>query len=329
MLQTMPAFDSLCPVSAASSAHLSNGRGAHEIGTSSSAPAASFNGVQFHTGRISRRLTATWRGLGGEIIRFAGQEHFESEYCGPFHLLIAYDGVMRLRGESVLDGAQPSALRNLNQRMTFVPAGFRFREWLDPRATGRAIYLYIAASGLLNAQELGRGPIAFAPRLFIENPALWQTVLKLSSLIEDGPSACARYADALGAVLAHELLRLNGGLEPNGPPVRGGLAGWQRRAVGEYLEKHLAEHIPLSKLAELAQLSRYHFCRAFKHSFGMPPHRFQLSRRIDQAKVLLSEANTSVTDIALEVGFSDTSAFTAAFRKLAGRTPTEYRRSLV
>jgi AraC family transcriptional regulator len=60
----------------------------------------------------------------------------------------------------------------------------------------------------------------------------------------------------------------------------------------------------------------------------VPPHRYLTSRRIERAKVLLAGRKLSVTEIGMSVGFSETSSFTAAFRKLTGETPTEYRRSL-
>jgi AraC family transcriptional regulator len=60
----------------------------------------------------------------------------------------------------------------------------------------------------------------------------------------------------------------------------------------------------------------------------MPPHRYHTSRRIERAKILLAKLSQSVTEIALDIGFSDTSSFTAAFRKWTGRTPTEFRRSV-
>jgi AraC family transcriptional regulator len=94
------------------------------------------------------------------------------------------------------------------------------------------------------------------------------------------------------------------------------------------LEEHLAEQIPVARLAELVRLSRYHFCRAFRQSFGISPHRYHANRRLERSKALLADPALSVTEIALDVGFRETSSFTTAFRKLFGRTPTEYRRSL-
>jgi AraC family transcriptional regulator len=95
-----------------------------------------------------------------------------------------------------------------------------------------------------------------------------------------------------------------------------------------YIEEHLAEHIPLAAIAQLVRLSPYYFCRAFKQSFGLPPHRYHNRRRIELAKALLAKPASTVTDVGLAVGFSETSSFTAAFRKATGLTPTAYRRSL-
>ena len=101
-----------------------------------------------------------------------------------------------------------------------------------------------------------------------------------------------------------------------------------QRIATAYIEEHLSESVPLAQLAGLASLSSYHFCRAFKQSFGLPPHRYHTSRRIERAKALLSKPVFSVTDIGLTLGFSETSSFTAAFRKATGLTPTAYHRSL-
>ena len=69
------------------------------------------------------------------------------------------------------------------------------------------------------------------------------------------------------------------------------------------------------------------FARAFKASFGVPPHRYHLERRILRAKELLIAPDGSVTAVALAVGFAETSSFSAAFRRLTGTTPSRYRRT--
>jgi AraC family transcriptional regulator len=123
-------------------------------------------------------------------------------------------------------------------------------------------------------------------------------------------------------------MRVNQGSTQGKQAVRGGLAAWQQRIVTAYIEEHLSESVRLAQLAGLVSLSSYHFCRAFRQSFGLPPHRYHTSRRIERAKALLSKPVFSVTDIGLTLGFSETSSFTAAFRKATGLTPTAYHRSL-
>jgi AraC family transcriptional regulator len=59
----------------------------------------------------------------------------------------------------------------------------------------------------------------------------------------------------------------------------------------------------------------------------MPPHRYQTDRRMEHAKLLLAKP-ASITDIGLTMGFSETSSFSAAFRKATGFTPTGYQRNL-
>ena len=67
---------------------------------------------------------------------------------------------------------------------------------------------------------------------------------------------------------------------------------------------------------------------AFKRSVGLPPHQYQLLRRIERAKTLLADPDRSVTVIALECGFSLPGSFATAFRKTTGITPSAFRRAL-
>ena len=216
-------------------------------------------------------------------------------------------------------------LRDVTRKLAFVPAGHEYRETQEPRTRSRVLYIYFDPAKMRRTPVRTETPLA--PRLFFEDKALWETAVKLGRLIESG-SEDRHYCEALGVVLAHELLHRNDGAQRIEPPARGGIAGWQKRIVTAYIEEHLAEHISLATLARSVRLSTYHFCRAFKRSFDVPPHRYHNARRIARAKMLLAEPTCSVTGIALKIGFSETSSFTAAFRKATGTTPTAYRRSL-
>jgi len=285
-------------------------------------PEPAFDGPSLRPADIARRQSMAWPSLCAVNVQVTRHEPFEYEFRAPFHVLIAYEHASRVAGETFLEGLPRSSLRDFSRKLTFVPAGTRFHERQTPRALLRATFFYIDARGPVLAQA------ALAPRLFFEDGALWQTAQKLKALAEAGSAANALYAEALGAVLMHELVRLSRGEPSPEPPIRGGLSGWQRRIVAQYIDENLAQPISLAALADLARLSPFHFARAFKQSFGVPPHGYHTNRRIEQAKALLAMPARSVTEIALDVGFSETSSFSAAFRKLTRQTPTEYRRSL-
>jgi AraC family transcriptional regulator len=278
--------------------------------------------------RIVERLNADWGLIQAEQVDVLRHESFDYEYVGTRHLLIASERAERYDGETMVDGLPKSNRREWNRRMTFVPAGHRFYGWQKPRALLRSTFLYIDQGSSLLCPELRFSDVEFRPRLFFSDPDLWATALKLKGQLQHPCGSQRAYVEALGIALAHELERMNAGQLSRVADVRGGLPVWQQKKLTQYIEEHLADEISLSSLARLAALSPYHFSRAFKQSFGMPPHRYLTSRRIERARILLGERKRSVTEIGLEVGFSETSSFTAAFRKFTGETPTDYRRSL-
>jgi len=276
---------------------------------------------------IVRRHSKAWSGLYVETVQVTRHTPFEYGFRAPCHLLIAAELAERYDGETFVEGLPRSTLRDFTQKLTFVPAGYDFRGWQKPRALTRTTYFYIDPRGPLADPELRFGEIEFKPRLFFYDRDLWEIALKLKSQVNPDP-LYRQYAEALGILLTHELARISSDAGPRGPVSRGGLAPWQQKRVAAYIEERVADDIPLATLAELARLSPYHFSRSFKHSFGLPPHRYHANRRIERAKQLLANRELSVTNIALDVGFSETSTFSAAFHRLTGHTPSCYRRNL-
>jgi AraC family transcriptional regulator len=284
--------------------------------------------LQISPGDVVRRQGAAWGPLTGEIVQVTQQALFEARFCAPAHLLIAAERGERHEGETFVEGLPRSNLRNMSQKLTFVPAGRRFHEWQDPRILPRLTCLYLDPRWSLTEDGPDLGGLDLEPRLFFHDTDLWATARKLTRQIEQSDGVDRLYVDALGLVLLRELLRL-GHAPAGGEPVRpGGLADWQAKRTAEYIEVHLGDRISLATLAAIARLSPYHFARAFKQSFGVPPHRYHTARRVERAKTLLARPSLSIAEIALEVGFGETSSFTAAFRRLVGRTPSSFRRSL-
>jgi AraC family transcriptional regulator len=275
----------------------------------------------------ARRREAAWHGMAVECIEVTGQHRIDCCFRASMNMLVAYDQGSRRGGETTITGMPPSTLRNFTKKLTFVPAGHDFRDVHEDSTLTRVMYFYFDLKALQLCAEAGADKLV--PRLLFEDSALWATAAKLNRAVENQEQGSRLYSEALATLLVHELLHQNLGATRAEANARGGLAAWQKRKVTSYIEEHLGESISLSEMAELARLSSYHFCRAFKQSFGTPPHRFHISRRIERAKVLLSQRSASITEIALGLGFSETSSFTATFRRTTGLTPSQFRRGVV
>jgi AraC-like DNA-binding protein len=137
-----------------------------------------------------------------------------------------------------------------------------------------------------------------------------------------GMSALCSPTDALlhsrprVGMLAH--LQLS--VEP--PTNRGGLAPARANRICEYIDSHLQENIALEVLAEIAQLSVHHFARAFRQSLGIPPHNYIVQRRVEHAQQLLRNTDLPLSEIAIEVGFTDQSHLARHFRTFIGVSPS-------
>ena len=284
--------------------------------------------VDFSPAEIVRYRTAHWRGVQANTVQIVNHEPFEYTFKQEYHLLIAVEQGVRYDGETFVEGLPTSTMRNYSNKLILVPAGRKFFGAQNPRLLTRSICLYIDPRTVVVDPDLRFDEAELKPGLLFENEAIWQTVFKLKGQIARVDPADRMYADALGGVLAHELLRLYGTIQSSRPTYRGGLAPWQQRRVVEFIEQHLAEDTSLDGLAKLVRLSPYHFLRSFKRSLGEPPHRYWTARRLERAKALLANPRASITEIAFQVGFSGTSAFSAAFRRITGQTATDYRLSL-
>lgn len=263
-----------------------------------------------------------------EVVDVAVGEAFTLQFAAEAHVLVVHERGARRRGETRVGDDQRSSLGNLAGRLTFIPAGTSYSEILEGRLPTSSVYIHIAR-GRLEAllEESGAEPVP-SPKLLFQNEALLETGLKLKQLIENHGKPRQEHLDALGTLLVHELACLQLGSSPSPPVAKGGLAGWQQRKAIEYIEAHLEERISLSTLASLVRLSAPYFCRAFKQSFGMPPNQYQTALRIEYAKRLLATRAHSVTDVGLTIGYSETSSFSAAFRRVTGLTPRSYLRSV-
>jgi transcriptional regulator GlxA family with amidase domain len=82
---------------------------------------------------------------------------------------------------------------------------------------------------------------------------------------------------------------------------------------------------PVERLADVSGVSSAHFARSFKAAFGVPPHRYLLTRRLERAKALLRDTDMPIIEIALQTGWNSLGTFGRTFRDVLGVSPSELR----
>jgi transcriptional regulator GlxA family with amidase domain len=85
------------------------------------------------------------------------------------------------------------------------------------------------------------------------------------------------------------------------------------------------EQWPIHRLARVSGVSEAHFARSFKDAFGVPPHRYLLTRRIERAKALLRDTDLPITEIAFQTGWDSLGTFGRTFRDVTGESPSSLR----
>src|SRR6266404_9457763 len=85
------------------------------------------------------------------------------------------------------------------------------------------------------------------------------------------------------------------------------------------------EEWPVSRLAIVSGVSEAHFARSFRDAFGVPPHRYLLTRRIERAKALLRDSDAPIIEIAFQTGWNSLGTFGRVFRDVTGESPSELR----
>jgi AraC family transcriptional regulator len=133
------------------------------------------------------------------------------------------------------------------------------------------------------------------------------------------------YTDSLIQTLTLHLLKNYTNANSVKENLNGGLSGYKLRRVQEFIDANLEEDLSLAELAEVADLSQFHFARAFRKSTGKTPQNYLMEQRIERAKQLLAKEDLPIVEVSLQTGFKNQSHFTTLFRKFTKLTPKMWR----
>jgi len=140
------------------------------------------------------------------------------------------------------------------------------------------------------------------------------------------PPASPLFVQGIAQAIAIHLARNYGVTVEESSSGSPSLPGHKLRQVTDWMAEHVAEDFSLDRLAAQAGLSKFHFQRLFKRATGVAPSRYHINLRMNLARRLLRETKKSVIEVALEVGYANSSHFAQLFRRETGLSPSDYRR---
>ena len=195
---------------------------------------------------------------------------------------------------------------------------------------GRADVLQIFLPQNVAAREAGGvSCTTIRPRFQDHDPQIERYALQLMRAAEERCTTddvrLAELISGLGNLLAHDgqkqTSRIKGGLPPH-----------RLRRVMDLISSSVsasqAEVLRLDQLASVAELSPFHFARAFRETVGLSPCGYVLRRRLERARTMLAKSRMSIAEIGRQTGFRSQAHFSSQFRQQMGISPLSFRRAV-
>jgi AraC family transcriptional regulator len=240
------------------------------------------------------------------------------------HVVMTYpSGSQRLERRTGRSAAIATARPGV---VTVIPAGSTSR-W-DIHQPMHVVQLYLPQKTLerIAADAGTTAPGDLLERTGHADPVTSRLLLSAADALDGSAALDTLFRQQLTDLLATRLLVAHTGLPTTIQPAMGGLSPKVLQHAIERLRSDRDADVSLAALAADADLSRFHFCRAFKESTGLSPHAWLRQHRLEQAMNMLRDTDEQVVSIAAALGYSSQTAFAAAFRKLTGETPSDWRR---
>jgi AraC family transcriptional regulator len=258
---------------------------------------------------------AHWRRKADVLTRYTDPDH---------HTISLYvnggTGIQRKIGADPLTGGGPG-------RCCLMPAHLT-SDWVV-HGEVELFHLYIPHASweraVVEAFDVEPNAVEVPEKTFFLDPLIEQTVRHAMLPLDWNVPADRMAMSNAGQLLLGHMLRSYSTRRDLGFKVRGGLSPAIKRRVLDFVDANLDHALTIEELAEIADLSSYHFARMFRKTVGEAPHKFVLRRRIERAMHMLRDGNAPVAEIALATGFSSQAHLTTRFSRFTGLTPAKYR----
>lgn len=248
----------------------------------------------------------------GEIPEVCATQHglaIHIDLPTPIQVERTLDG--RFRREQMVQGDIVIAPASASCRACWDTAGGVIYLGFEPSVFARHVY-----------EELNPDLTQLVPQFATPDPLVYQMGLALKRALESDGAASRLYAETMCNALIVHLLQYYSSHPLHIREFRGGLSRYKLQQVIDYIQTYLDGNLGIQELAQVVQMSPYHFSRLFKQSTGLTLHQYVIRCRVYRAKVLLLQGN-SIAEVACRVGFVDQSHLHRHFKRLLGVTPKD------
>lgn len=225
-------------------------------------------------------------------------------------------------------GGHPQTRRMTRGSLDIVPQGTPLGGYSLDETESLMLALDPSFIEQVSRESGGANHVELILHLGIRDPQIEHITLAIKAELEADCPSGRLYGDALARALAAHLLGKFAAAAPPAHRPSAVLPAYILRRVTEYINDNLAEDLTLAELADVAGMNPHSFSRAFKHTTGIPPHRYVMNSRIEMAKRLLADESLPLVEVGLSVGFQNQSHFTTLFHKLTGVTPRAFREGM-
>jgi AraC family transcriptional regulator len=242
----------------------------------------------------------------------------------PDHIILVVleSYAIRVRVDRDFDGA-------FNSRSTAVfPAGGGGR-WEADSGAGAVIHLHVSPkrlAAIVESEPEFRNCGALATTFNRDDPVVASLAYAVREETREGRPGCRLLLDTLFQSLCVHLLRQYARNSVPYPARLHAIAPYRLSRAKEFIADNLAESIGIEDIALAAGLSPYHFSRCFREAIGVPPYQYVRLKRLELARRLLEESDSTLSEIAASCGFTSQQHLSEAFRDHLGTSPSRYRR---
>jgi AraC family transcriptional regulator len=264
-----------------------------------------------------------WPGLQVERYQLEATElpaHFHAQ-----HLLILHQGSQPVRSSRRHGSQVEEGVFSYGEAGLYPGGDYGPLAWDGP---ADVIHVHLDAPALETRARQGMDLAYFAlrDRFQFEDALLLQLGRQLLTAADAAHGLGRLYAESLANTLSYHLIEHHATYERrvanSGPRLPAAVLA----RIDAYLEAHAEQLITLEALAELANLSVFHFARRFKLTTGRPPYQYVLDCKIRRARQLLAADSQPVAAISDALGFASPAHFAAAFKRATGQSPRQFQR---